>query len=175
MTHFSPRCVVWGPCGDILDKFRITSNFSHTTPSHNRTSPGLVPLFDMPSGDTPGSGPIRLLIVAGGPSAEHDVSILSARNVLQAVSQSKKLQASLLVITKQGRWLSESQSLKALAAGEANHGGRVTPAAPISEICAVVFSLLDGWEGGAGAILGILERESVPYLGGGSTSTVLTR
>jgi D-alanine-D-alanine ligase len=129
----------------------------------------------MPSGDTVGSGPVRLLIIAGGPSDEHSVSILSARNVLQAVSQSRKLRVSLLVITKQGRWLSESQSLKALTAGEANHGGTVTPVIPISESCDVVFSLLDGWEGGAGAIQGIMEMEGVPYLGGGITATVLTR
>ena len=127
----------------------------------------------MPSGETLSS--IRLLILAGGPSAEHGVSIMSARNILQALSQSKKMRPSVRVISKQCHWLSESQSLKALAAGEALHKGTVTPHTPLSEEYDVVFSLLDGWEGGAGAIQGLLEMQTIPYLGGGITATVLTR
>jgi D-alanine-D-alanine ligase len=101
--------------------------------------------------------------------------MMSARNVLQAVSQSTKLRPSLRVITKEGHWLSETQSMKALAAGEAIHKGTLTPSTPLSEECDVVFSLLDGWEGGAGAIQGLLEMQRIPYLGGGITATVLTR
>jgi D-alanine-D-alanine ligase len=129
----------------------------------------------MPSGDAQPVGPIRLLLIAGGPSAEHTVSMMSARNILGALSGSKTLLPSLLVLTKQGRWLSETQSMKALAAGESSIGGTVRPATPLSELCDVVFSLLDGWEGGAGAIQGILELEGIPYLGGGIIATVLTR
>jgi len=129
----------------------------------------------MPSGDALSAGPIRLLLIAGGPSAEHTVSMMSATNILGALSHSKKIRPSLLVLTKQGRWLSEGESMKALAAGIANYGGTVRPVTPFSELCDVVFSLLDGWEGGAGAIQGILELEGIPYLGGGIIATVLTR
>jgi D-alanine-D-alanine ligase len=130
---------------------------------------------NMPSGDALSSGPIRLLIIAGGPSAEHAVSMMSATNILGALSHSKKFRPLLIVLTKQGRWLSEGESMKALAAGIANYGGTVRPVIPFSELCDVVFSLLDGWEGGAGAIQGILELEGIPYLGGGIIATVLTR
>jgi D-alanine-D-alanine ligase len=129
----------------------------------------------MPSGDAIPTGPVRLLVIAGGPSAEHTVSMMSARNVLGAISGSKTISATLLVLTRQGRWLSETQSLKALAALEASSGGTVRPATPLSELGDVVFSLLDGWEGGAGAIQGLMELEGIPYLGGGIISTVLTR
>ena len=147
-------------------------------PQYETTStcvPVTHPIDQMPSGDTLGSGPVRLLVLAGGPSAEHAVSMMSARNVLQAVSQSTKLRPSLRVITKEGNWLSETQSMKALAAGEAIYKGTPTPSTPLSEECDVVFSLLDGWEGGAGAIQGLLEMQRIPYLGGGITATVLTR
>jgi D-alanine-D-alanine ligase len=129
----------------------------------------------MPSGETLSTGPIRMLVIAGGPSAEHEVSIKSAQNVLEAVTKSTKLRTSLLVLTRQGRWLSESESQKALAAGGADHGGTVMPTVPLPEFCDVVFPLLDGWEGGAGAVQGILEMEGIPYLGGGIMATVLTR
>ena len=129
----------------------------------------------MPSGETLSTWPIRMLVIAGGPSAEHSVSLISARNVLEGASKSKKLRPSILVLTRHGRWLSESESQKALTAGVADHGGTVLPTVPLSEICDVVFPLLDGWEGGAGAVQGILEMEGLPYLGGGIMATVLTR
>jgi D-alanine-D-alanine ligase len=129
----------------------------------------------MPSGETLSNWPIRMLVIAGGPSPEHVVSLMSARNVLEAASKSKKLQPSLLVLTRQGRWLSESESRKALTAGVADQGGTAVPTVALSEMCDVVFPLLDGWEGGAGAVQGILEMEGLPYLGGGIMATVLTR
>src|SRR5436189_2804235 len=107
----------------------------------------------MPSGEKV-SGPIRMLIVAGGPSAEHAVSLKSAHNILEAASKSKRLRASLLVVTRQGRWLSETESQKALAAGGADSGGTTMPLVPLSEFSDVVFPLLDGWEDGAGALQG---------------------
>ena len=55
---------------------------------------------------------------------------MSARNVLEALSQSKKITAHLRVINKQSQWLTEAQSLKALAAEEALYKGTVTPTAP---------------------------------------------
>lgn len=128
----------------------------------------------MTSGETVTS-PLRMLVVAGGPSAEHKVSIMSARNVLEAVSRSKKLSATLLVLTSQGLWLSENESQKALAAGGADQGGTLNPTPPLSEVCDVVFPLLDGWDGGAGAMQGNFEMQGIPYLGGGLLATALTR
>src|ERR1700685_1519578 len=96
----------------------------------------------MPSGETLSTWPIRMLVIAGGPSAEHSVSLISARNVLEGASKSKKLRPSILVLTRQGRWLSESDSQKALAAGGADHGGTALPNLSLFAVWGVVVSAL---------------------------------
>jgi D-alanine-D-alanine ligase len=123
----------------------------------------------MPSGDTVTIGPIRLLVIAGGPSAEHTVSMMSARNV---ISESSILCATLLVLTRPGRWLSESQSLKARCQPR---GNCPTHNAVVGTWRCGVLITRRVWEGGTGAIQGIMELERIPYLGGGIMATVLTR
>src|SRR6202051_2723400 len=49
---------------------------------------------------------IRVGIVFGGQSAEHEISILSARNVLEALDRSR-FEPVLIGIDKTGRWLAQ--------------------------------------------------------------------
>src|SRR5664280_2343709 len=49
--------------------------------------------------------PLRLALLLGGRSPEHDVSVASARSVLQAVN-AERFQALPVAIDAQGRWLS---------------------------------------------------------------------
>jgi D-alanine-D-alanine ligase len=51
---------------------------------------------------------IRVAIVFGGQSAEHEISILSARNVLEALDRSR-FEPLLIGIDKTGRWLVQSE------------------------------------------------------------------
>src|ERR1700721_4762764 len=53
-------------------------------------------------------GKIRVGIVFGGQSAEHEISILSARNVLRALDRSR-FEPILIGIEKTGRWLVQSE------------------------------------------------------------------
>lgn len=121
------------------------------------------------------SGRTRLLIIAGGPSEVHDASIMSGRAVFDAVSNNPKLRVSILVITRDGGWLSEADSKEAIMAGAATRGGEARPPAPLSELFDVVFSLIDGWAGGGGAIQGLLEMERIPYIGCGPLASALSR
>ena len=57
---------------------------------------------------------LRVLLLCGGRSDEHDVSLASARSVMEAVSGSSRLRVSPLVIGREGRTLSLSESAAVL-------------------------------------------------------------
>ena len=66
---------------------------------------------------------IRLGLIFGGRSAEHEVSLMSARSVLKAINKDK-YDLTLIGITKQGKWIVEdprqgtgNDPMKALTAG----------------------------------------------------------
>ena len=122
---------------------------------------------------------LRVAILYGGQSAEHEISILSARNVLAALDAAR-FEPLLIGIDKSGRWhgqdparLLESArdprlvhiepgpplSLDRLAAPSAE-----TPAA---EHIDVVFPVLHGTLGEDGAMQGLLEVMGIPYVGAG--------
>ncbi|MFM7771400.1 MAG: hypothetical protein ACKO8F_01725, partial [Acidimicrobiaceae bacterium] len=62
---------------------------------------------------------IRVVVLFGGESAEHDVSCVTAAHVLRALDP-QKYQVSTVGITREGRWvqaeLPQSQNVKALSA-----------------------------------------------------------
>jgi D-alanine-D-alanine ligase len=116
----------------------------------------------------------RMLVLAGGRSDEHEVSIMSARTVIQAAADSSWLCPSLIVITCDGGWLSQSEGEEALKTGRAIRGGNVGYLGPpLDEISDVVFPLIHGWKGGDGSVQGFLEMANIPYVGSGILSTAL--
>lgn len=117
---------------------------------------------------------VRLLFIAGGRSEEHNSTIGSARNLLEAASAKPSLDCSLLVITRDGRWLSEPDGLKALVSGSADTGG-LPPlqGPPLNERFDVIFPIIDSWPGGGGSIQGMLEIADLPYVGCGVLTTAL--
>jgi D-alanine-D-alanine ligase len=118
--------------------------------------------------------PTRVLILAGGRSEEHEVSITSAGGVLKAVRENPNLDASALVVTREGRWLSAADSQKALTVGSARHGGElVLHGASMAEQCDVVFPLIHGPFGEDGTLQGMLELAGIPYVGSGVLASAL--
>ena len=127
------------------------------------------------------SGKIRVGIVFGGQSAEHEISILSARNVLEALDRSR-FDPLLIGIDKNGRWLVQNEQ-KLLAspsdprqvhidAGEqaqlpslltGQDGRTLSGSARID----VIFPVLHGTLGEDGAIQGLFEIAGIPYVGAG--------
>src|SRR6478609_10056054 len=59
----------------------------------------------------------RVLILFGGRSAEHEISLLSARNVFMALDRAR-FEPVLVGIDKQGRWRLESEQGLLAAAGD---------------------------------------------------------
>src|SRR5438874_2277525 len=71
---------------------------------------------------------LRVGILFGGRSGEHEVSLLSAASVFKAIDQSK-YEVVPIGITKEGRWLTASDAERLLS-GKAGEGARPTQASP---------------------------------------------
>lgn len=133
---------------------------------------------------TPGTAtPIRLVVVFGGRSAEHDVSRVTARHVLAAADPSR-YRIEPVAITRDGRWVRAEDAAAALARGVdalpdalAAVGPAVEPMAVVAEVGSdvgsdadlpvVVLPLLHGPNGEDGTVQGLLELADVPYVGCG--------
>jgi D-alanine-D-alanine ligase len=136
---------------------------------------------------------IRLGLLFGGRSAEHEVSLMSARSVLKAID-AEKYDVTLIGITKDGKWIAGADPLAALASGETaaapeaallgepgkrellalnvQAGGRAVQFSSIAELD-VVFPLLHGPYGEDGTVQGLLELADLPYVGSGVLGSAL--
>ncbi|HVU75478.1 MAG TPA: D-alanine--D-alanine ligase [Candidatus Paceibacterota bacterium] len=115
---------------------------------------------------------IRVGILFGGKSAEHEVSIRSARNVAEAINKDT-YQVVLIGIDKAGRWLPPAQSSELLGASSVpaaqstvalapGENGELTNAAGHVD---VVFPILHGPFGEDGTVQGLLKLANVPFVG----------
>ena len=134
----------------------------------------------MPTDDSP---KIRLALLYGGRSGEHDVSIASATSVMQAIDR-EKYDVLPVYLTPEGRWLPGVEPARltagahpaaasvALFSSDPQQPGLL----PLSEAevqprraqaVDVVFPLLHGTYGEDGTVQGLLELANVPYVGSG--------
>src|SRR5215207_1034002 len=132
---------------------------------------------------------IRVGVIYGGRSGEHEVSVRSARAVIEAVDP-EKYEVIPVAITREGRWLSPAESASMLpesaqrklsnyAGGEhegstalvvdPSRGGllRREGAGACDQRLDVVFPVLHGTYGEDGTIQGLLEMAGIPYVGCG--------
>ena len=129
---------------------------------------------------------VRVAIVMGGRSSEHEISVASARSVLDSLDPDR-YDAVTVEIDREGKWQLESGESRALdrgAAGELDEGeGRtavetlpvVADSAPAATIGAVdvVLPVLHGPFGEDGTVQGLLELAGVPYVGAGVAASAL--
>jgi D-alanine-D-alanine ligase len=120
---------------------------------------------------------IRLGIICGGRSTEHEVSVCSARNVYDAVDKSR-YDISLIRIEKSGAWTPLSSVAELTAApGFASLPSSECPPVSESEMlrtiaCVeggldVVFPLIHGAFGEDGCLQGLLRLLDIPFVGAG--------
>ncbi|MEO8212735.1 MAG: D-alanine--D-alanine ligase family protein [Myxococcales bacterium] len=112
----------------------------------------------------------RAVILFGGRSSEHEVSILSARNVYRALDR-LRFEPLLIGIDKQGRWRHESSATLDAAIGDPRQV-RLDPRAAVVDAGIlrpddVVIPMLHGTYGEDGTIQGLLELAGVAYVGAG--------
>ena len=117
---------------------------------------------------------MKIVLLYGGRSAEHDVSILSAYSVLNAIYYDY-YQVQLVFITKDGKWVKgplltdkpKNESVLKLTWDVEDATGEIISPSTIKEEDAVVFPLLHGPNGEDGTIQGFLETIDMPYIGAG--------
>jgi D-alanine-D-alanine ligase len=121
-----------------------------------------------PNAVTPGANePLRVLLLCGGQSEEHEVSLSSAKSVIVALEQAQ-LSVTPLVISREGKWLPPSEAPAALASGSVRSGGDlVLHHAASAEAFDVVFPLLHGPMGEDGTVQGMLTLAKLPFVGSG--------
>ncbi|GEE00295.1 D-alanine--D-alanine ligase A [Gordonia spumicola] len=129
---------------------------------------------------------LRLVVLYGGVSAEHDVSRVTAAHVLAAADTEKYVLVPV-GIDKNGTWHRNDAAAAALAAGEELpnslpvEGPEVDPLSVIRDAqrvegpgqLTVVLPLLHGPHGEDGTVQGMLELFKVPYVGCGVLSSAL--
>src|SRR5262249_47070879 len=124
---------------------------------------------------------LRVAVLFGGRSAEHEISLLSARFVVEALDRDR-FEPILIGIDKTGRWLLQEEALL-LGAARDPRLARLNPERPDVTLAAhpnasgaplltigdkdatsvdVVFPVLHGPMGEDGAVQGLLELAGVP-------------
>lgn len=114
---------------------------------------------------------IRIGVIFGGRSGEHEVSCASARNVLAALDPAR-FDVEPVLIGKDGRWHAGAPARQYLAHGSLPEGhlGPGTALAPVpasERPYDVLFPLVHGTNGEDGTLQGLLELADVPYVGCG--------
>ncbi len=127
---------------------------------------------------------IRVGIVFGGRSGEHEISLRSARSVMGAIDRDK-YEVVPVGISKEGAWLVEGDPMRALAARVdprllkapgatadsrelvSDEAAALVPRAALLDALDVVFPVLHGPFGEDGTVQGLLELAGLPYVGAG--------
>ena len=122
----------------------------------------------------------KLVIIFGGQSSEHEISVISATNISKQVD-TDKYELILIGITKEGKWL-KVENISSMEDGSwinSRTSAFILPDATKKCIIVetdgeykeihvdVVFPVLHGLYGEDGTIQGLLELAKIPYVGCG--------
>ncbi|MCM3740482.1 D-alanine--D-alanine ligase [Oceanobacillus luteolus] len=125
----------------------------------------------------------RVGLIFGGKSAEHEVSLQSAKNVLEAIDKDK-YEVLLIGIDKEGKWhmhdsshfLLNAEDPKLIALNKTNEGVAFVPGETQNKLVKtdgksalgeldVIFPILHGTLGEDGSIQGMLRVAEIPFVG----------
>lgn len=125
---------------------------------------------------------LRLGVVFGGRSVEHEVSVVSAMSVLDQ-ADSARFETAPFGVTRDGRWLMPDETRRQIERDEPLFSKRldadVAPLAGRPEVirelvaCDVVFPLIHGVNGEDGTLQGLLEMLGLPYVGCGVAASAI--
>ena len=145
---------------------------------------------------TPARARLRVGVIYGGRSVEHEVSLVSARAVMQALDP-RRYEVVPIGITRQGRWvlggshcaLPPDPSVRGLvrlrnggrehALSAASRGAAVRSAAGRGRASSppgrldVIFPVVHGTGGEDGTLQGLLDLADIPYVGAGVLGSAL--
>ena len=128
-------------------------------------------------------GKIRVGVIFGGKSAEHEVSLQSARNIIEAIDKNK-YEVVLIGMDRKGRWylnensryLSEENDPKLIKLADANEEVGLIPGEQSNQLLNisthqrigkihVIFPVLHGPYGEDGTVQGLLKLANTPFVG----------
>jgi D-alanine-D-alanine ligase len=128
---------------------------------------------------------LRIGVLFGGRSGEHEVSLVSATSVIQALDR-EKYDVIPIGITPEGRWISSANALRLLKekagseseperflAPEPNRRALLALDGAQGEGLDVVFPVLHGTFGEDGTVQGLFELAGIPYVGAGVLGSAL--
>jgi D-alanine-D-alanine ligase len=135
---------------------------------------------------------IKVGLIFGGRSGEHEVSFCSASSIIKAIDKDKYTVVPI-GITKEGRWISPQDSELALQSGRIegkntvillnDPSGRALiridnnqrlDKSSASERVDLIFSVLHGPYGEDGTVQGLLELADIPYVGAGVAASAIS-
>ncbi|MBI4171650.1 MAG: D-alanine--D-alanine ligase [Actinobacteria bacterium] len=114
---------------------------------------------------------LRVAVLAGGRSSEHEISLASAHSVLAALNPAR-YDAVALEIGRDGRWALPAASGDAGSIVETLPMPSASAPATLSAVD-VVLPILHGPFGEDGTVQGLLELAGVPYVGAGVAASAL--
>jgi D-alanine-D-alanine ligase len=117
---------------------------------------------------------VRVAVVAGGRSSEHEISVASARSVIDALDPDR-YEVQTIEIGRDGRWqLNSGAAPRELERPVAETLPVPTESPPetLGQVD-VVLPILHGPFGEDGTVQGLLELAGVPYVGAGVTASAL--
>jgi D-alanine-D-alanine ligase len=128
------------------------------------------------------ASPLRVGILFGGRSAEHEVSVVSAQGVMAAIDH-ERFPVVPLGVTRDGAWLTPEETGDALTAIKAERLASLNAPPAISGIrpealdalgeLDIVFPLVHGTFGEDGSLQGFLEILDVAYVGAGVAASAV--
>jgi D-alanine-D-alanine ligase len=135
---------------------------------------------------------LKVGVIFGGQSGEHEVSLVSAQGIMKAMDK-ERYEIIPIGITKEGRWLTSGEPMKLLQSGGPGVSAQVAEAEPETRELVprsrrdlvpgtretgfpqvdVVFPVLHGPYGEDGTVQGLLELADIPYVGAGVLGSAL--
>jgi len=135
---------------------------------------------------------IRVGLIFGGRSGEHEVSFCSASSIIKAIDKDKYTVVPI-GITKEGRWISPQDSELALQSGKIegkntvillndsfskslvciDNNQRLNKSSALEKLD-VIFPVLHGPYGEDGTVQGLLELANIPYVGAGVAASAIS-
>ena len=135
---------------------------------------------------------IKVGLIFGGRSGEHEVSFCSASSIIKAIDKDKYTVVPI-GITKEGRWISPQDSELALQSGRIegkstvillndpsgralvriDNNQRLDKSSVLEKID-VIFPVLHGPYGEDGTVQGLLELADIPYVGAGVVASAIS-
>lgn len=120
---------------------------------------------------------INVAVIFGGRSGEHEVSLMSATNIINAIEK-EKYEVSMIGITREGQWRAFDGPIANIITSEWENDSTLFDISKFmnpneKNMIDVVFPVLHGPNGEDGTVQGFFELCNIPYVGCGVLASAM--